>query len=30
MHEPHRDLTSIAAYTPAGLLVLYVLIRLVV
>jgi hypothetical protein len=30
MHEPHRDPTSLAAYAPAGLLVLYVLIRLVI
>jgi hypothetical protein len=29
MNEPHRDLTSLAAYTPAGLLILYALIRLV-
>lgn len=29
MYEPHRDHTSIAAYTPAVLLVLYVVIRLI-
>jgi hypothetical protein len=29
MNEPRRDLTSMAAYAPAGLLVLYVLIRMI-
>jgi hypothetical protein len=28
MNEPRRDSTSIAAYAPAGLLVVYVVIRL--
>jgi hypothetical protein len=28
MNEPRRDPTSMMAYAPAGLLVLYVLIRL--
>jgi hypothetical protein len=28
MNEPRRDPTSMVAYVPAGLLVLYVLIRL--
>jgi hypothetical protein len=28
MNEPRKDPTSIAAYAPAGLLVLYVVIRL--
>jgi hypothetical protein len=27
--QPHRDPKSMAAYTPAGLLVLYVLIRVI-
>ena len=30
MNEPRRDPTSIMAYAPAGLLVLYVIIRLMV
>lgn len=29
MREQRRELTSMAAYAPAGLLILYVLIRLV-
>lgn len=29
MRDPRRETASIAAYTPAGLLVVYVLIRLV-
>lgn len=28
MNEPRRDSTSLVAYAPAGLLVLYVLFRL--
>jgi len=28
MNEPRRDPTNMAAYAPAGLLVLYALIRL--
>ena len=28
MNEPRRDATSMVAYAPAGLLVLYVLFRL--
>ncbi len=30
MNEPRRDPTSMVAYVPAGLLVLYVIIRLMV
>lgn len=30
MHEPERDLTAWIALAPAGLLILYVLIRLIV
>jgi hypothetical protein len=30
MYEPRRNPTSLAAYTPAALLILYVLIRLIV
>ncbi len=30
MNEPRRDSTSMMAYAPAGLLVLYVIIRLMV
>ena len=30
MNEPRRDPTSMMAYAPAGLLVVYVIIRLMV